>query len=142
MESSEIKTAADVIVISDDEDSEDSHPFNGYRVEKNDLKNPLIIIEEDDNVTEEVQPPVDLADANKPDENGEVSSSAKRISSPLDKYKISKHGIKELKAMVKLTKLDLRKPLKNINDETKPVSAKVAENDQIDKRDLKLKVSK
>ena len=141
MESSEIKTAAEIIVISDDEDSEDTHPFNGYRVEKNDIKNPLIIIE-DDNVTEDVQPPVELADANKQDENGEVSSSAKRISSPLDKYKISKHGIKELKAMVKLTKLDLRKPLKNINDETKPVSAKVAENDQIDKRDLKLKVSK
>ncbi|XP_078358267.1 uncharacterized protein LOC144643026 isoform X2 [Oculina patagonica] len=129
MENSEHETAVDVIVISDDEDSQDSHPFNGYRVEENNFKNPVIVIEEDDNVNElDGQLPVRLADANKPVENCEVSSSAKRVSSPLDKFKISKHGIKELKAMVRLKKLDL-KPL---NKQTKTVKAMV-ENEKCDK---------
>lgn len=127
----ENETAVDVIIISDDEESQDSHPLNCYRVEENSFKNPVIVIEEDDNANEREhgQLPVHLADANKPVENCEVSSPAKRISSPLDKFKISKHGIKELKAMVRLKKLDLRKPL---NKQTKTVKAEV-EKDKCDK---------
>lgn len=111
MENGENKTAIDVIVISDDEDSQDKHPLDLYQAGENNLKNPVIVIEEDDNVNEERETPsVGVADANKSDKKSQVSSSVKCVYSPLDRYKVSKHGIKELK--VRLTKLDFgNKPL-------------------------------
>ena len=115
------KTAVDVIVISDDEDSEDSHLPNSCRAERNNLKTPIFIDLDD---IEEVEPAV-LGDA----KNCQVSSSAKYVFSP-EKFKISKDCIKKLKATVKLTKLDLRKPLK---DQSQPVKVKV-ENDRCDER--------
>lgn len=128
MENSKNKTdkkVVDVIVISDDEDSEDSHLPNSCRVETNNLKTSIFIDLDD---IEEVKPAV-LGDAiKKPDENCQVLSSAKYVFSP-EKFKISKDGIKKLKATVKLTKLDLRKPLKDQS----PVKVKV-ENDRCDER--------
>ena len=147
MENGENKTALDVIVISDDEDSQEKHPSDLYGADENNLKNPVIVIEEDDNVNEET-PSVGVTDAKKTDKKSQVSSSVKRVYSPLGKYKVSKDGIKELKAMVRLTKLDFRN--KPLNHRTKLF--KTEENGAcIDKgpaacnatesRDLKLQVS-
>ena len=105
MENGETKTTVDVIVISDDEDSVDKHPLDLYRAEENNLKNPVIVIEED-NTVNEVTPAVEVSDANKADKKSQASSSVRCVYSPLGKYKVSKDRIKELKAMVKLRKLD------------------------------------
>ena len=116
MENGENKTTVDVIVISDDEDSEEKHTLDVYRAQDNSLKNPVIVIEEDDTVNE-ATPAVEVSDSKKP----EASSSVKRVYSPCGKYKISQDGIKELKAMVRLKKLDWKPGTKlfNIKSENK-----------------------
>lgn len=125
MENGESKTTVDVIVISDDEDSEDKNPVDLYRAEGNNFKNPVIVIEEDDNVNvnvkEDLTLPVKVADTNKPEEKSQASSSVRVVYSPLGKYKVSKDGLKELKAMVKLRKL-------NLKHRTKPLSIKTEDN--------------
>lgn len=147
MENGENKSTVDVIVISDDEDSEDKHTLDVYRADDNSFKNPVIVIEEDDAVNEATSA-VEVSDSKK----SGASSSVKRVYSPCGKYKISKDGIKELKAMVRLKKLDLkpRTKLFNIKSEHKTT---IAEDNGacIDKgssacsvseaRDLKLRVS-
>ena len=140
MENGENKRTVDVIVISDDEDSEDKHPLDVYRAEDNSLKNPVIVIEEDDTVNE-ATPAVEVSDANKPG----ASSSVKRVYSPCGKYKISKDGIKELKAMVRLKKLDLKPRTKLFNIKSEDNGACIDKRSpacsQSEARDLKLQVS-
>ena len=122
MENGETKTTVEVIVISDDEDSEDKHPLDLYRAEEHNFKNPVIVIEEDDKVNEETSP-VKVADANKPDKKSQASSSVRRVYSPSGKYEISKDAIKDLKAMVKLRKLNLKHRTKLFNIKTSDYGA-------------------
>lgn len=148
MENGENKTTVDVIVISDDEDSEDKHTLDVYRAEDNSLKNPVIVIEEDDPVNE-ATPAVEVSDCKKPG----ASSPVKRVYSPCGKYKISKDGLKELKAMVRLTKLDLKPRTKPFNIKSENKTTVDEDNDAACKdkessactvseaRDLKLQVS-
>ena len=143
MENGENKTTADVIVISDDEDSEDKRPVDLYRAEDNSLKNSVIVIEEDDTVNEET-PAVEVSDANKPDNKSRASSSVRRVYSPLGKYKVSKDGIKELKAMVKLRKLDLKHCRKLFNVKTEDsgtcIDTRSSACSASEARDLKIQV--
>lgn len=120
MENGENKTTVDVIVISDDEDFEDKHPVDLYRAEGNNFKNPVIVIEEDDNVSvkEDLTSPVKVADTNKPEEKSQASRSVRVVYNTLGKYKVSKDGHKELKAMVKLRKLNLKHRTKLLNIKT------------------------
>ena len=143
MENGETKTTVDVIIISDDEDSEDKHPLDLYRAEDNNLKNPVIVIEEDDTVNE-VTPAVEVSDANKPDKKSQASSSVRCVYSPLGKHKVSRDRIKELKAMVKLRKLDLKHRTKLFNIKTEDNGAAIDNRSSAfsasEARDLKLQV--
>lgn len=146
MENGENKTTVDVIVISDDEDSEDKHTLDVYRAENISLKNPVIVIEEDDPVNE-ATPAVEVSDCKKPG----ASSPVKRVYSPCGKYKISKDGLKELK--VRLTKFDWKPRTKPFNIKSENKTTVDEDNDAACKdkessactvseaRDLKLQVS-
>ena len=123
----EYKTNASLLIVISDDEGDDSHPIDSYRVAENSLQKAVIIIDEDD-IDKEDTHAVDLADEQDDCDSLQVSSSTKRTS-PWEKLKINEHGIKRLKAMVKLTKLDLTSPIKVGNDSTET-------------RDLKLKVRK